>query len=563
VSIIDLRLPECERSYIEVPASIEFRTVSFGDTKYPSIRISGRLRQPRISIDTSVFVVIADFGDPICSFIWCLHPCSKGQSYKFLEVWDNLLQGQCTHYGFLEYTSTYDFRRYRNSVNMIASPNNRWPAGLNFHRALPNGTVMWLGDADEWAGDNDVLIIYYATVKDESTESLPLSLSDQIAMDGPWPESYFWHRTVHRHGGHLLANLTKGLAVDVANIMQLTTMDIPSKQPEASLILDVSGTFPHSAAFATIIGTSLAILTQPYGSLFHRRLNPRFWRLVPGYAMLECGFIVILALIVLPRAHSIRGFCTSCMIFRDPNYRRHRGKSTSDIIKAITEQAGFQTGRLISTAAIAPAVLILLKVSVVEGATLVTAFCLCLTIPYLFLQLIILAQPDNLWTSRNINRIAASLDKIRGLAQWFGFETPAEDTQHNDAHASMAKTDVFVDTAIECAMMCTINLAFSLAVIAHGTMVPNIFWHFNLPYPWNLFSTFYHLALVTPISYLILYLAGSRGFTHFRRWRWYPGLLFFIMDVMHVATWANCVAICLSEYNELGTSMPSWLSWIG
>lgn len=126
------------------------------------------------------------------------------------------------------------------------------------------------------------------------------------------------------------------------------------KQSEQDFVRDVNNLFLKSTAFATIFGAWLTLLTQPRGSLLYRRPGPWFWRLVPVYGIYECIVISLLVLAVLLKVRSLRGFCAACMIYRGSNYRRHSGKATTDIVRIITSQSGYQSGRLFNTTTTVP-----------------------------------------------------------------------------------------------------------------------------------------------------------------------------------------------------------------
>lgn len=170
-----------------MPATVEIGTVSWDTRRYPSVHVVGRLRQSRMSIDTSVFAVIADPDDPICDFVWCLHPCQEGQKQDFLEVWGMNLSDKCTGWGLLEYTNSHDFRRFRNTVDIIASPSKDCPSGLKLHRVMPSGTAMWLSDTAKWTTGGDVLSVCYASFRDDDLADIgshPLE-KHRIAADEP------------------------------------------------------------------------------------------------------------------------------------------------------------------------------------------------------------------------------------------------------------------------------------------------------------------------------------------------------------------------------------------
>ena len=54
----------------------------------------------------------------------------------------------------------------------------------------------------------------------------------------------------------------------------------------------------EATALAMLFAVSVAIMTQPRGSIFNRRHVPLFWRLVPGYAVLETLVILLLTILV-------------------------------------------------------------------------------------------------------------------------------------------------------------------------------------------------------------------------------------------------------------------------
>lgn len=244
-----------------------------------------------MSIDTSVFAVIADPDDPICDLVWCLHPCQDGQKQDFLELGGFNLSDKCTGWGLLEHTNSHDFRRFRNTVDIIASPSKDCPSGLKLHRVMSSGTAMWLSDTAKWAIDGDVLSICYASFRDDdlADRGAQPSQKHRIAVDEPWPAALLSHRTLTRTGGRFLANLTKGLETEEAGLVHTEwASHVPQKQSEQDFVLDVNNLFLKSTAFATVFGASLALLTQPRGSLLYRRPGPWFWRLVPVYGVYEC-----------------------------------------------------------------------------------------------------------------------------------------------------------------------------------------------------------------------------------------------------------------------------------
>lgn len=94
------------------------------------------------------------------------------------------------------------------------------------------------------------------------------------------------------------------------------------------------------------------------------------------------------------------------MIYRDSNYRRHSGKVTTDIVRIITSQSGYRSGRLFNTMTTVP--VILLKTCVAEGAALVLALRLGFADPFLYLQFIILMQPDEPSANQNLTQVVES-----------------------------------------------------------------------------------------------------------------------------------------------------------
>lgn len=515
---------------------------------------------------------------------------------------------------------------------MTVTPRKLCRSGLNIHRALPNGTVMWVEDVKDWAKDDDVLVIRYATGTNQ-----PGGFTKAYGtMDDSdrWPEGdFFWHQAVYRYGGRIFSNLSSGLDVDTTTVPLSSTETTECEQPDM-LALDEDSRFLKSAVFAAIIGISLAIVTQPRGSLLYRWSAPRFWRLVPGFGLYECIVIIFLALIVLPQTRNWQGFCASCMIYRDPAYQKHKHKNTSEIIHIITREAGISTSRLISTAAVVPILLTILKAGSVKGAPLFTWFCVIYIGPYLFLQVIIFMQPHNMWDSRTTARIETSLDRIRVLSRWLSFEEPVKEAQQKSGDSSTSvlaseqsnalhdtqnspsetigpqeaqeeqdvsefiisgdddeeTSNVLVhetesaenheqdgrepstthktaphisDLVTEVFMIWSTTMAFTFTILANGDRLPNVFWNFDLPYPWSLLSAFYHSMVALMFTYSALCVAAENGLSHIGRWKWYPSFMFQIMDMVHVVLWGLGVAICVSTHDELGTRKAGWLDWLG
>ena len=332
--------------------------------------------------------------------------------------------------GLVLVTDGTGYEPYDNIYHLKASPSAECPKGLPMTTFQP----MIVITESELSGDKIIKYRYHA-----------ISITD--VPDNPlhtfWVGGYRFDNAT----GYIVHNVYYYRYQKLKRMYLLDDIDI-SSEPD----LDPH---PHAltlpVAFTLLFGISIMILCQPSGSIFHRWHVPFFWRLVPGYAALEAVVIIFLVLLVGMRTRNFWGATVAIMVYRNPGYLdRRTAASPRNIADAVMRGPDFYQSQSIDIYTTLPVAFFLVKISVVEGATLFSTLGFVYGAPWIVLQAVILclpkSRPDDTGT---LERIFRAVEDIKHVGRLINSETRQHDTRPDAAlNAQLMTPDILLDFVV-------------------------------------------------------------------------------------------------------------------
>ena len=324
----------------------------------------------------------------------------------------------------------------------------------------------------------------------------------------------------------------------------------------------------EATALAMLFAVSVAIMTQPRGSIFHRWHVPLFWRLVPGYAVLETLVILLLTILVRLRTRSVWSVIIAILVYRDPEYLDHRRLLITHIVNAVMREPGFYQSRSVALFTTLPFVFLIAQIFVVQGAVFLSAVCLLYAVPWVVLQAIVLSMPKRPPDEEGFrDQIKVAVEDIKHLGRLINSEI----LQHGEPgallNAQLMTPDIVADlTVCFFSNIVLVGLSFSHGKLLALQTVSN--YTDSTPSEVVYSSAIFSICMMLWLSVSFFALLGL--FIHFgllgewlgrlvRVHSWAVRFFFLrLVDALHLSLWSAAIVYSLMSHEPGETYKPPW-----
>ncbi len=547
-SLLSYYSATCNITNLPVPVTYEIGSMSFDNQSLDVTRWNA-------SVDNGTFVhgnsqiIISDdskLDNPACVNRCCV----------FDTQWRDTISGAVGNWigvcqawrGLTLMPGGAETEPYDNVYHLKAEPSPECPEGSAMTTFQPN--VVYVESLS--AGTDIIRFRYYAFVIADAPDASTWSTWQGQYKIGPVSSAimhdFSWYR--YRTLKHMIA-----------------WKDLPDADNNPD-VDDDPNVLTETAALAMLFATSVAIMTQPRGSIFHSWHVPLFWRLVPGYAVLETLVVLLLTILVSLRTRTFKSVIVAILVYRDPKYLASRRLPVRHIVDAVLQAPGFYQSRSVALFTTLPFVFLFVKIFVVEGAVFLSSVCLLYAVPWVVLQAIVLCMPkrfpdDDVFR----NQIKTAVEDIKHVGRLINSEIPQRGEPDALLNAQLMTPDIVADLTV-CLFSNSILLGFSFSqgkllaiqavsnfteTVALETLCSQAAFFFGMML-WFSVSFFSLLGLFIHFGLLGEWL-GRLVRVHERAVR-----LFFLrlIDALHLGLWGAAIIHSLMTHEPGETYRPPW-----